>query len=165
MITKITKEWKPIKGFERYEVSSNGRIRFSKTKNERRLSKSLCGYPMIFFRILGSVQKKGFTVHRLVAEAFLLNPHNYPQVNHKDGNKENNNVENLEWVTPSDNIKHKINVLGIGKGETHPRALLSEEQVKNIKNSNKKISELVTEFGCSYGAIQSIRNGKKLETY
>lgn len=62
------------------------------------------GYP--FVCLCKGPQIKQFTVHRLVAEAFLPNPDNLPQVNHKDSNKENNSVSNLEWCTASYNKKH-----------------------------------------------------------
>lgn len=108
-------EWRSIKGYEGvYEVSNDGRVRriagWSNKNNGYRHPtgelKQDCvkGYPQIALYKNG--EKKRFKVHRLVASAFLPNPLNLPQVNHKDGNKGNNNVKNLEWVTQSQNMKH-----------------------------------------------------------
>lgn len=75
------------------------------------------------------------SVHRLVGEAFIPNPDNLPQINHKDGNKGNNNVNNLEWCTQSYNMKHRREVLGIKpekKGEDCNFSVLEELQVKRI---------------------------------
>ena len=99
-------EWKDIKGYEGlYQISSFGRmrsLRFNKIKiltfNSNR------NYYAFKFSINNIKEIK--QIHRLVAEAFIPNPHNLPYINHKDGNKHNNNVKNLEWCTASENVKH-----------------------------------------------------------
>lgn len=68
------------------------------------------GYCFVCYKENGV--RKNILVHRLVAEAFIPNPQNKPEVNHIDGNPKNNNVINLEWVTPSENRKHAYWVLG-----------------------------------------------------
>ena len=98
--------WKPIPRYEGlYEVSPNGRVRNSRTK--RVLSQRLGGTAKYRFVSLWRDNKeKHMLVHRLVATVFIPNPKGKPQVNHKDMDKENNDVTNLEWVTVSENHKH-----------------------------------------------------------
>lgn len=96
--------WKPIKGFEGYyEVSDKGEIRNIKTGKLKSLRIKKNGYIDIDLYKNGEVSWK--RVHILVAEAFIPNPNNYPIVMHKDNNKSNNCVENLEWGTISKNTK------------------------------------------------------------
>lgn len=109
--------WKDLVGIlgERYEVSNLGNIRtkiFYDSWNRKRggniLIKSLDkrGYERV--RLCMNYNKSGGTIHRMVAKAFIENPNNLPQVNHKDGIKTNNNVSNLEWCNNSYNQKHAI---------------------------------------------------------
>ena len=112
-------DWKAVTGYEeRYEVSSFGRVRAMErlvvrpgpTGNMKRKEKMLRlqKTPKGYFRVSLSKggKSKNFMVHRLVADAFLTNPNSLPEVNHLDGDKKNNRVGNLEWVTTSQNQLH-----------------------------------------------------------
>jgi hypothetical protein len=99
-----------VVGFEGYRLSSNGDIfSFKRYRNGKLISPytDKDGYLCISLRVNGS--SKAEKVHRAVAKAFIPNPDNLPQVNHKDGNKKNNNVENLEWVSNIQNQRHAWN--------------------------------------------------------
>ena len=106
-------EWKDIKGYEGlYQISNKGRVKSlgnNKTKKEKILKPRKCnGYFSV--RLCKKGEKpKPFDIHRLVAEHFLPNPDNLPVVNHKDENKLNNNVENLEWCTFAYNTIYSVN--------------------------------------------------------
>lgn len=99
-------EWKEVKGYSDYEVSSEGDIRNKKTKQLIAPQKNKNGY----YSLKVYREHKPYTkmVHRLVAVAFM--GESDLEVNHKDGNKTNNKVSNLEYVSKSDNIKHAYNL-------------------------------------------------------
>lgn len=99
--------WKTIEEEPKFEVSNLGRIRVKKTGLIRKLHKGVTckGYLNVMI-YQGNNKHKNYLVHRLVAKAFIPNPEGKPQVNHIDNNRENNCVENLEWVTISENLKH-----------------------------------------------------------
>ena len=97
--------WLDVHGWENiYEVSSFGRIRNKETGHIKAFHITKFGYCRLTL-YKGKLSKK-YAVHRLVAEAFIPNPQNKPQVNHIDGNKQNNRVDNLEWVTQTENMIH-----------------------------------------------------------
>ena len=114
-----TENWKPVKGFEGiYEVSDLGRVRsidrvITDSRGrvvpiKGRIMKQNAHYKGYLRLLLSNGEEKehGFFVHRLVAEAFIPNPGNLPEVNHKDENKANNRADNLEWCTHLANSQH-----------------------------------------------------------
>ena len=112
--------WKPIKGFEGlYEVSTEGQIKSCKKiiickdgkvkhLKERILKPGKGKYGRNQYTLSKNGIKYSVRGYRIVAETFLKNPNNLPEVNHKDGNNSNDKLENLEWIDTEDNIKHGI---------------------------------------------------------
>lgn len=106
--------WKDVKGYEGlYKVSNLGnikRILFINNKvikkQDKLLKPQINKRNRIYITLYKEGKKKNCIVHRLIAEAFIPNPNNYPEVNHIDGNSLNNNVNNLEWCTKKYNCKH-----------------------------------------------------------
>lgn len=144
-------EWKDIKGFEGlYQVSSSGLVRTkdritsvaNPLSDKKRLIKSHnmklgianTGYYRVNLTQNGIVMP--MNVHRLVAEAFIPNPENKPQVNHKDLNKLNNNVSNLEWVSIRENIQHASNA-GARKLRKVNQLTVDNKLIKTWPNMNR----------------------------
>ena len=88
---------------EDYIINENGTIFSKKTNKFLKLIVDKCGYSRVDVCING--KRKSYKVHRLVAEKYIPNPNDLPQVNHKDGNRQNNNVENLEWTDNMNNCQ------------------------------------------------------------
>ncbi len=97
-------EWRDVKGFESlYKVSNMGQV-MNKHGDIMHQANNGVGYLQV--QLSKDGKSKHFYVHRIVANAFIENPENKPQINHKDGNKQNNNVDNLEWCTNRENSIH-----------------------------------------------------------
>lgn len=94
--------WKKIEDYPKYSVSNHGRVRNDKTGKILALRSVAHGYLQI--RIHNENGNRQFGVHRLVAQAFISNPDNLPVVNHKDEDKTNNDISNLEWCTQQYNV-------------------------------------------------------------
>lgn len=141
--------WKPIKKYEKwYEISDRGRVKSKDRKvrgsyNSKRLLKgrikaawiSNRGYRRI--QLCNEENHKHFQISRLVAEAFIgKQPKNKKFINHIDGNKLNDRVENLEWCTQSENVLHayKKGLAKPARGELNGQAKLNEKQVRIIKH-------------------------------
>ena len=97
--------WKDIKGYEGlYQISNLGRVKRVTTGRILKGGKDKDGYLMV--KLYKNNIRSNKKIHRLVAEAFIPNPENKPQVNHADENKTNNSLDNLEWMTAKENINH-----------------------------------------------------------
>ena len=169
--------WKSVPGFEGYYEASNiGRIRtvdrIGKTcyGADRKLNGKLVaqnsgkkGYLRVSSRIHGVM-----LVHRLVALTWIQNPDALPVINHIDGNKENNRIENLEWCTQSYNMKHAHrNGLAKGmvllKGDKSIAAKLTERKVANIKFRllhGDRAVDLAKEYGVNKNTIAELKAGR-----
>lgn len=153
--------WKTIDGFNNYLISNQGKVINLKSNNIKKCSKDKIGY--IHIILFNRNKRKVFYIHRLVAQAFIPNPDNKPQVNHIDGNKLNNNLINLEWCTHSENMKHAFKSgLHSFKGERNNLSKLSEKQVLAIHGlylSGMTLITLSKIYNVSMGCIKGIVYG------
>jgi len=171
--------WKPIQHYEEsYAISNLGQIksidRYVNSKIGKRLSRGVIKTPKLdkdgyaITSLYKNQKAKFISIHRLVATHFIPNPENKPQVNHIDGNKLNNCVNNLEWCTSIENIKHSWDKLGRNnlhsKGEKCNFSKLKLEDIHFIRtNYNKKTLnqiKLANMFGVSDSLISQIINNK-----
>lgn len=137
-------KWKDIKGYEgAYQISNFGRLKsFKKYPNGQILS-TVNQYGWYFAVSLRSENRKGTTkrIHRLVAKAFIPNPKNKKEVNHIDGDKQNNKVENLEWVTHKENYWHsRRNGLSSHKEMVYYNQKIRPKQIMQIDMNNNLIA-------------------------
>jgi len=153
--------WKDVEGYEGlYQISNKGRLK-SECRNGTlgglvKPEKTNRGY--IRYTLSKNNSSKRFAAHRLMAFAFLSNPENKPHVNHINGVKHDNTVENLEWCTHSENVKHSYDKLGAKRptGENHGLSKLTEEHVRNIRllyASGGLTHQMLSDY---YGVAQSL---------
>ena len=154
--------WKDIGGYEwYYQISNKGRVKSLSRQREGNGKKGLLaerilkltinsdGYYNV--KLYKNGKKKSFKVHRLLAIAFLENPKGEKYINHKDGNKTNNSLDNIEWCTSSHNVKHAY------KMGLNPVCLnLDKEKLEKLYiKKNKSVKEIAATANCS---ITSVRN-------
>lgn len=129
--------WKDIKGYEGiYQVSNRGDVRSLKFNKIKLLSKGRSQYGYVSHFLCKNGKIRGKRRSRLVAIAFIDNPHKKPQVNHIDGNKQNDAVENLEWSTASENIQHAFDTglnFSRNRGESNYNHKLNSFQVQRMR--------------------------------
>ena len=141
--------------FYGYQISDQGRV----SHKDKILSGSLHNDGYVYTTIHG----RQYAVHRLVAATFIPNPSNLPEVNHKDGNKQNNFVSNLEWVTRSENQKHAIrNGLQPKVAKTYTGKFTAEQrkQIKIMWDNGTSKREIARKYGVSHTCINDIVNDK-----
>jgi hypothetical protein len=132
--------WKDIEGYEGfYQISNLGRVKAlpnsgtGRRPYERILKDCDSGHGYKYVSLTNGVKRKNNYIHRLIANAFLSNPKNLPQVNHIGGNKSNNVLTNLEWIDLTGNMQHAYSLGLIPRGEKNHLSKLSESQVREIR--------------------------------
>ena len=158
-------EWRGVKGYPNYEVSSIGSVRNKKRGRLLAIAyHKKSGYGCV--TLWRNNKPTTLLIHRVVASAFIQNPERKPDVNHKDGNKANNSITNLEWVTARENNLHAYRELGRQgpTGERHGMTTLSIEQVTEIRrryvSGDYDRRALAQKYGVCPGTISNIVTGK-----
>lgn len=147
--------WRPVKGFEeQYLVSDDGRI-YSLVKKRLRATPLHKGYPIVM--LYKNDGHRGYTkqVHRIVAEAFIPNPDGKRTVNHINGDRSDNRVENLEWASYREQIEHRFNILKSTKTSNRPVLCLDTGE------TFASISEAAQKKKSSRSRIWDVCNGNK----
>lgn len=150
--------------FPNYGVTEDGRVKNLKRDKflKPRFYKKT-GYNYII--LYGGKGPKSRTIHRLVAEAYIPNPLKKPWVNHKDGNKLNNHVSNLEWATKKENSQHahQRGLINNAKGEEHWNSRLTQDQIMEIRENKDKLTNkaLGTKYGVTKNYISRVRRNKR----
>lgn len=153
---------KDIPGFEgRYAVTEDGRVWSYKKNDFLKWMMGTHGYPYVELSCGSKKCKRCIkSVHRLVAEAFVPNPQQRPEVNHIDSNRANPNIKNLEWVNRTENMAHANAKGRIPKGNDKTTAKLTEVEVVEIRQKYKfweyTMKALAIEYGVSMSCIQSV---------
>ena len=153
--------WKKISGYNKYKVSNFGRVMSYKRSDDgipRKTSVESNGYGVVRLSLNNKVETK--FVHRIVAEHFIPNPHNKPCVNHKDGNKLNNHIDNLEWVTYKENMAH---ALEMGLIDLAPNRKITDEDVLEIRrlaSIGLKHVQIAKRFPVKVQTIRKVLDGR-----
>lgn len=154
--------WRPVPDYEQlYHVSNYGRVKSFWLDKVKILKPTLSnGYLIV--GLYKSGKQKGLYVHRLVAQAFIPNPDNKPEVNHRDGNRFNNFVGNLEWMTAKENTQHAIANDLIKLGEERHDTKLTNAQVEYVRNNPDALTgrELAKRFTIEPATISDIQLGQ-----
>jgi hypothetical protein len=162
--------WKDIEEYEGlYQVSNLGRVksiekRFSSCGKPKKIAREKIlkeretekGYVSVM--LCRSCNKKQYRIHRLVAQAFIKNTGNKPFINHLDGNRKNNNSDNIEWVTHKENMQYSFFVRG--RSDQRNISLVLAKRIKKLFAEGKTVKEVNTIFpNLSYSLLRYIKVG------
>ena len=142
-------EWREVKEYSNYEVNQFGEIRHKIRKKVLKPRSNNGGYQYVNFKING--KNINFAVHRIVANAFIPNPKGYTEVNHKDYDKTNNCVDNLEWIDSSQNKRHAY--LKDENKNSRGKAVIQRSKDGTYIKTFETISKAAKEMNCSIAAI------------
>ena len=163
-------EWRDIEGYKGiYQVSSQGKVRKLKSSGEYQylnMGMSTDGYRRQALTNTEGVRSGHLKVHRLVAQAFIPNPENKPTVDHINGDKLNNTVENLRWATMAEQNRWSIeiglkNIAGEHNGASKLRNSDVEDIIGELLKQDKSITEIAKHYSIAISAISSINTGRK----
>lgn len=179
MSNKVKEIWKPVVGYENlYEVSNMGFIRSLKrqTISKRNIVRNWESKPIkviinprgyAVVNLYLNRKMKQYRIHRLVAISFIPNPHNKPYVNHLDGVKSNNNINNLEWCTSQENSIHAVKT-GLlqnssRKGDQHNTFKVTFSEVQEIRKLRKQgysLTDISSKYNLSKDYTSKLINNK-----
>jgi len=160
-------KWKKVEHLDKYLISNKGRLKNEKTGRILKTKVNKRGYLCNTISVNGKIMV--VKIHRLIAISFIPNPENKITVNHIDGNKTNNNINNLEWATYSENNLHAY-LIGIKTphwlnkfGENHPKSRSVARITKDYKESKsyKSITEAAKQNNVSIGNISRVLSGDR----
>lgn len=154
-------KWKSLPKSEYYYISNFGRAKSTKNKRILILKQSIDTAGYLRVGMNHKSVTKAEKIHLMVLSAFVKKPFENAQVNHIDGDKLNNNLSNLEWLTAKQNMKHAYSkgLLGSLKGFDSPKCRLSKKEILAIFNSKKTQKETAVKFDISHHHAWGIKNG------
>ena len=150
-------KWQPILGWERYSISNYGRVKNNKTNKIKSTFINNSGYKCV--QLYNNNLMKHFLIHRLVAEAFIPNPNNLSDVNHKNENKEDNTLDNLEWVSHKENCSY---------GERNKKAVIKNSRpIICIETGEEFLNatEIKKKYGYDNSLIHKCCKGQYNQSY
>lgn len=151
-----------INGYEHYYIDKCGNVYSDKSGEIIKLSPYILHNGYMSIRLLNKGKRKGHLIHRLVAMAYIPNELNLPEVNHIDGNRLNNNVDNLEWIGRKENIQHSITKLGNSPIRFFKKCELykGDDLIGTFKSIMEASRVAYDKFGVSISSLRKYKKAK-----
>lgn len=156
--------WKILSDYPEYKISNLGRI-YSFGRPRKKFIKGYEGEGYVLLHLFDKTGKQTTQrLHRILAQAFIPNPNNLPEVNHIDGNKLNNDLSNLEWSSYKQNINHSVKTRLRKYGRSNVKPSLTDNEVREIRrliNAGNKLVDIAKQYNVKPYTISHIKNGRK----